>query len=203
MVSKAPPVTQVSIFFRSFRQPTGVRGLPGASNRTTFTRYEADVLVTGVVQGSFRGSVYPDDMDVKGHLPGGTYPVFLGFHKAGTPSDKDLEVRTNGFRPVLVVNGGNRLPVVSNSGSKTHADGIHIHNGYPHWHAHHPMSEGCLLIHPGDWSRFITLFLDAYPKLSDWSAHGSRVGARVGTVTVHCSPPVGDFPMPRRWTALA
>jgi hypothetical protein len=93
--------------------------------------------------------------------------------------------------------------VDSNNRAKTTADGIHIHNGYYHWKAAHPMSEGCLLIHPAEWSNFITLFLDAFPLLSDWSIHGTRVGRQIGMVTVQCSRPMGDFDMERGKTAFA
>jgi hypothetical protein len=71
-----------------------VTGLPGASNKHTSNRYESNVTVAGGLSGHFRGSIYPDNMDVKGHLLNGTYPVFLGFHKPGIPTDDDLEVRT-------------------------------------------------------------------------------------------------------------
>jgi hypothetical protein len=46
------------------------------------------------------------------------------------------------------------------------------------------MSEGCLILHPSDWSAFITLFLNNFPSLADWTAKGRRLGKRIGTVTV-------------------
>ena len=201
--SSSSPIAPVSILFRSSSLPTGVTGLPGAANKHTSTRYESKVSVTGGLSGAFRGSIYPDNLNVKGYLLNGTYNVFLGFHKPGIPTDQDLEVRTNGFRAVLVINQGNSLRVKSNNPAKTTSVGIHIHNGYKHWTATHPMSEGCLLIHPADWSKFISLFLKAFPMLSDWSINGSRVGRQIGTVTVQCSRPLGDFDVLRKETAIA
>ena len=180
----AAPVGDVRITFRSYLLPTGVVGLPGARAAATAGRYESDVTVSGGLNARFRGSTYPDDMDVKGRLVNGIYPLSLGFHKPGRPTAADLAVRTNGFRPVLVVNAGLAVPVTSNAAAKVTADGIHIHNGYRHWTAAKPMSEGCLMLAPDDWPPFISMFLKAFPKLSDWSTDGSRVGRRIGTVTV-------------------
>jgi hypothetical protein len=153
--------------------------------------------------GHFRGSVYPDNLNVKGRLLNGTYKIFLGFHQAGVPTDHDLEVRTNHFRAVLVINRGNSVRVESNNPTKTTSKGIHIHNGYNHWTTAKPMSEGCLILHPADWSHFISMFLKAYPQLTDWSTNGSRVGRQIGTVTVRCSRPIGDFELARGNTAIA
>jgi hypothetical protein len=201
--STVKSVSPVSILFRSVSLPTGVTGLPGASITVTNTRYESSVSVTGGITGKFRGSIYPDNMNVKGHLLNGTYNVFLGFHKEGTPTQRDLQVRTNGFRAVLVINRGNPLHVESNRPAKTTSVGIHIHNGFNHWKAAHPMSEGCLILHPADWSKFITLFLTAFPNLADWSINGSRVGRQIGTVTVQAQRPMGDFPAATGKTAFA
>jgi len=181
------PSGEIDITFFSQVRPTGVAGLPGVKVQTTLSRYEAHVTIGGGLDGRFRGSIYPDNMNVKGRLRDGTYDVYLGFHKPKTPTQHDLVVRTNGFRPVLVLNRGNTLPVISNVASKRTADGIHIHNGYNHWTSSHPMSEGCLLVHPNDWTAFISKFLHAFPKLSDWSTNGSRVGRRIGTVRVICA----------------
>jgi hypothetical protein len=193
----------VSILFHSFTLPTGVAGRPCASSNATATRYESSVLVTGGLSGRFRGSVYPDNMDVKGRLLNGSYQIFLGFHTQGVPTQDKLNVKINGFRPVLVINRGQPVPVLSNSPIKNHSAGIHIHNGYHHWSTGTPMSEGCLLLHPSDWSRFLGLFLDAFPSLSDWSTKGSRIGRKIGTVTVQAFTPMGDFRMPRGGSALA
>ncbi|MGL4551090.1 MAG: peptidoglycan-binding domain-containing protein [Gemmataceae bacterium] len=180
-----PPAGAVSVTFRhGGKKPTGVTGLPGAADHTTGTRYESSVTVSGGVSGTFRGSIYPDDMNVKGRLVDGTYDIYLGFHKPGDPKAADLVVRTNGFRAVLVVNANNNVPVASNLATKTTSNGIHIHNGYNTWNASAAMSEGCLILHPADWSEFLTLFLKAYPDLADWVAGGGRLGKKIGTVTV-------------------
>jgi hypothetical protein len=65
------------------------------------------------------------------------------------------------------------------------------------------MSEGCLILHPADWSKFISLFINAFPKVSDWSINGSRVGRQIGTVTVQAQRPMGDFPAATGKTAFA
>ena len=123
-------------------------------------------------------------MNVKGRIKDGTYDIYLGFHHAGTPTEKDLVVRTNQFRAVLIVNANNSVPVISNSPTKVTASGIHIHNGYNHWVASTPMSEGCLILAPNDWAGFITLFLKGYPSLADWTAGGGRLGKKIGTLKV-------------------
>jgi len=183
----APVTTPTSVlltFRHGSKQPTGVTGLPGADDKATFSRYESSVTVSGGLSGTFRCSIYPDDMNVKGRLKDGSYDVYLGFHKPGTPTVQDLVIRTNGFRAVLVINANGNVPVISNSPSKTTSSGIHIHNGYNTWVAGTPMSEGCLILHPADWSAFITLFLKAYPSLDDWIAGGGRLGKKIGTVSV-------------------
>ena len=94
------PREEIRILFHSATMPTGVNGMPGAANQTTETRYEAVVTVSGGLRGRFKGSIYPDNMNVSGRLLDGTYDVYLGFHKAGHPKEHDLKVRTNGFRAV-------------------------------------------------------------------------------------------------------
>ena len=175
----------VSVVFRhQFKLPTGVTGLKGTEVKTTATRYESAVTVSGGLAGSFRGSIYPDNMDIKGRLKDGAYDLYLGFHKPGTPKLEDLVVRTNGFRAVLVVNANAAVPVTSNSALKRTSDGIHVHNGYNTWTAAVPMSEGCLILAPGDWPGFLKLFLTAYPSLADWTAGGGRLGKKIGSVSV-------------------
>ena len=83
--------------------PTGVTGLPGADKHDTDARYESTMVVSGQVSGQFRLSIFPDDMNVKGRTKDGIYPIFLGFHTPKRPTASDLEVRTNGFRPVIVI----------------------------------------------------------------------------------------------------
>ena len=178
-------VAAISVVFRhQFKLPTGVTGLKGAEVKTTSTRYESSVTVSGGLAGSFKGSIYPDNMDVKGRLKDGAYDLYLGFHKPGASKLEDLVVRTNGFRAVLVVKANAPVPVTSNLASKQTSDGIHVHNGYNTWAAAHAMSEGCLILAPGDWSAFLTLFLKAYPSLADWTAGGGRLGKKIGSVSV-------------------
>jgi hypothetical protein len=174
----------VVTFRHQYKQPTGVTGLPGAEITTTATRYESLVTVSGGLSGAFKASIYPDNMDIKGRIKDGTYDIYLGFHKPGTPKQEDLVVRINNFRAVLVVNANGSVPVISNNPGKITSAGIHIHNGYNHWTAAVPMSEGCLILHPADWPNFIKLFLDAFPKLEDWSTDGTRLGKKIGTLRV-------------------
>src|SRR5262249_16096668 len=162
------PTSVLLTFRHGGKQPTGVTGLPGADNKTTSSRYESSVTVSGGLSGTFRCSIYPDNMNVKGRLKDGSYDVYLGFHKPSTPMVKDLAVRTNDLRAVLIINAIGSVPVISNSPSKTTSSAIHIHNGFNTWVAATPMSEGCLILHPADWPAFITLFLNAYPSLDDW-----------------------------------
>jgi hypothetical protein len=185
VATPSPTVGLISVkFSHGNKQPTGVTGLPGASTMTTSTRYESTVAVSGGLTGNFRGSIYPDNMNVKGRLNDGTYDIYLGFHKPGVPQSSDLVVRTNGFRAVLVVNANNSVPVTSNLASKTTSTAIHIHNGYNSWVASTPMSEGCLILHPSDWPAFIKLFLDKFPNIQDWKSSGDRLGKKIGSVTV-------------------
>jgi hypothetical protein len=142
------------------------------------------VTVSGGLSGIFKGSIYPDNLNIKGRLKDGSYDLYLGFHKPGTATPDDLVVRTNGFRAVLVVNANRPVPVTSNDPAKQTSEAIHVHNGYHSWTAAHPMSEGCLILAPGDWPRFIKLFLDAFPSLADWTAGGGRLGRKIGVVTV-------------------
>jgi hypothetical protein len=160
--------------------PTGVTGLPGAESHRTDGRYESTMTVSGPVHGTFRLSIFPDDMNVKGRIADGTYPIFLGFHDPKKPGPSDLVVRTNGFRAVIVFNANLSVPVKSNNAQKTSATEIHIHNGWYGWKAGMPMSEGCLLVHPDDWTRFITLFLKGFPKLEQWSVNSGWVGEAIG-----------------------
>ena len=180
-----PPSGLVTVVFKNWgKQPTGVMGLPGADVKTTATRYESTVTVSGGSNGTFHGSIYPDNMNVKGRLKDGTYDIYLGFHHSGTPTPADLVPRTNGFRAVLIVNANGTVPVVSNNPAKMTSSEIHIHNGYYTWKPEVPMSEGCLILAPDDWKPFITLFLNAFPDLADWTAGGGRLGKKVGVVTV-------------------
>jgi peptidoglycan hydrolase-like protein with peptidoglycan-binding domain len=149
--------------------------------KTTDPLYESSVTVSGPKSGTFRGSIYPDDMAVKGRIKDGTYGVAIGFHKrSGTPTPADLVARTQGFRAAVVVNDDAPVPVISDSKGKTASSSIHIHNGF---HTERG-SEGCLTLHPSDWPRFIQLFLDAYPNLADWKSRGTYFGKTIGVVVV-------------------
>jgi hypothetical protein len=170
--------------FTGGKRPTGVTGLPGAGSHSTKGRYESTMVVSGYVSGAFRLTIFPDNMDVKGRICDGTYAIFLGFHDPKKPRQSDLEVKTNGFRPVIVFNANLAVPVESNDPNKFTATEIHIHNGWSGWKASMPMSEGCLLVHPDDWAKFITLFLKAYPRLSQWSVNGGWLGQAIGFATV-------------------
>jgi peptidoglycan hydrolase-like protein with peptidoglycan-binding domain len=182
----APPVGTIRVNFRHRgAKPTGVTGLPGATDKTTNTRYESAVTVTGGgLSGSFRGSIYPDNMNVKGRIKDGTYDIWLGFHKDGSPKQEDLVVKTNGCRAALVVNNNGTVPVISNSPTKQTASYIHVHNGFNTWVASTPMSEGCQILHPADWAAFIKLFINAFPNIGDWVTGTSRVGKKIGSLVV-------------------
>jgi hypothetical protein len=180
-----PAVATVTVMFQhQGKLPTGVTGLPGAGVTATATRYESSVTVSGGLAGTFKGSIYPDNLNVKGRLLDGSYELYLGFHKPGTPTADDLVARTNGFRAALIVNANRPVPVASNDPAKQTSEAIHVHNGYHSWTAAHPMSEGCLILAPGDWPRFIKLFLDAFPSLADWTVGGGRLGRKIGVVAV-------------------
>ena len=128
--------------------------------------------------------IFPDDMNKCGRIRDGTYDLSLTFHhKNGTPTAADLVVKTQGdLRPALTVNNCGAVPVVSNNPGKTTSFGINVHNG---WSNTSTGSEGCLTIQPSDWTRFIRIFLDLYPDLSDWyEGNGSWRGRRIGTLNV-------------------
>jgi hypothetical protein len=72
--------------------------------------------------------------------------------------------------------------VTSFNPDKNTSTAIHVHNG---WSPASRGSDGCLTIHPSDWARFIQIFLDLYPDLSDWYAgNGSWRGRNIGTLIV-------------------
>jgi peptidoglycan hydrolase-like protein with peptidoglycan-binding domain len=145
--------------------------------------YESTITLSGGMVGSFVGSIYPDNMAVKGRVKDGTYDLSLTFHrKNGIPTAKDLIVKEQGdLRPALTLNNGNSVPVISDNPSKTTSSGINVHNGFNSNRG----SEGCLTLKPTDWSRFNKLFLTAYPNLSDWYAgNGSWLGKKLGQVVI-------------------
>jgi Putative peptidoglycan binding domain len=153
-----------------------------SSTKGTDALYESKVAISEGAGGSFRGSIYPDDMSVKGRLKDGTYDLYLGFHKreGHTPGAADLVVRTQGFRAALIVKADAQVPVISNNPSKTTSQFIHVHNGFNTKR----FSDGCPTIHPADWSKFIKVFLDAYSSLSDWTAMNAYVGKKIGVLEV-------------------
>jgi GH24 family phage-related lysozyme (muramidase) len=148
--------------------------------KTVNSLYESSVTLSSPNL-TLRGSIYPDDMDIKGRLVDGTYDVHLGFHKrSGTPKQEDLEVRTQNFRAALIVNLDKDVSVTSNSTAKKTSNAIHIHNGFNSKR----YSEGCLTLHPDDWSSFIKIFLQASPKLSDWTSTSTYVGKKIGSLII-------------------
>ena len=154
---------------------------PTSSTKGTDGLYESKVSISGT-SGTFRGSIYPDDMSVKGRIKDGTYDLYIGFHKreGHTPSASDLIVRTQGFRAALIVNADASVPVISNNAAKTTSQTIHVHNGF----SSKRFSDGCPTLHPSDWTAFIETFLKAYPSLSDWTSTNTYVGKKIGVLEV-------------------
>ena len=177
-----PPVP-LSTYRVVFRHGTEPPTDQVADRKNVDDLYESAVTVTGANSGAFRASIYPDDLSVKGRIKDGTYDLYLGFHKRdghAPPTTDDLEVRTQHFRAVLVVQKDHAVPVISDNPSKTTSSAIHVHNGF--YHARE--SDGCLTLHPDDWSDFISLFLDAFPDLGDWTATGTFTGKKIGQLEV-------------------
>lgn len=137
--------------------------------------------------GTFTGSIFPDDLKVRGRLKDGQYDLYLGLHrrskdgKALTPSKSDLVVKSQGWlRPALIVNADRPVPVHSLKPGKTTSTYIHVHNGGRTVRG----SEGCLTLIPDDWARFITIFLERYPDLADWHQDGKYYGRKVAVLEV-------------------
>lgn len=152
-----------------------------SANGGTNALYESTVTVSGPKTGTFRGSIYPDDMSVKGRIKDGTYDLHIGWHKRSrAPNSKDLVARTQGFRAALIVNLDKSVPVISNNPSKTTSSAIHVHNGFNSKR----YSEGCQTLHPQDWAKFIKLFLDQYPTLQQWQATNTYVGVKIGKLVI-------------------
>lgn len=177
------PVGLITVTFaHGDKIPTKTNYKPAVA-ATAGGMYESTITVSGSVNGTFSGSIYPDDMMVKGRIKDGTYPLHIGFHKGGGAAKQDaknLVVKTEGIRAGLLVNARNSVPVISMNSSKTTSVGINIHNGFNSSRG----SDGCLTIMPGDWSRFISLFLNAFPKIEDWHAVGTNTGKKIGEVIV-------------------
>jgi hypothetical protein len=164
--------------------PTGVIGLPAPDVKDTASRYESLVTLSGGLIGTFRGSIYPDNMNEHGRLLDGLHDLYLGFSETGTASIRDLACRVHGFRAVLVINANRQVPVHSNSPARQTSELVHIHNGSNTWTAEVPMSKGSLLLAPTDWQPFMQLFLNAFPHLEDWTAAGGHLGRKIGTVAI-------------------
>ena len=164
------------------RIPTKTK-FAGESRTNSTKMYESFFKVSGAVNGTFAGSIYPDDMTKKGRVLDGTYPLHIGFHKGGGKpklKEADLVVRTKGIRAGLLVNARKGVPVDSDLASKKKSSGINVHNGGNSAR----FSDGCLTIKPGDWPKFIKLFLDAYPDIKDWHTLGSNTGKQIGTLII-------------------
>jgi hypothetical protein len=145
--------------------------------------YESTFTLSGGLTGTFKGSIYPDDMTVKGRVLDGTYPLHIGFHKGGGKPKQtaaDLVVRTEGIRAGLLVNARNSVPVQSDNASKTTSVGINVHNGFNNSRG----SDGCLTLQPSDWSRFIQLFLDGFSNINDWHTVGANTGKKIGSLVI-------------------
>ena len=177
----APPQPAPTLTFKVTFQHHAKKP-PSKSTTNTSDLYESTVTVAGPKTATFRGSIFPDDMSVKGRIKDGSYPISLGFHKrAGhKASAADLVARSDGFRAALIVNNDASVGVISDNPSKTTSSLIHIHNGYKTQR----YSDGCPTLHPEDWKKFIQLFLDSYPNLSNWTSQGGYVGIKIGTLEV-------------------
>ena len=177
------PISTVTVtFFHGGKIPQQTKFVPEVP-ATHAGLYDSRVVVSGGLDGTFSGSIWPDDMMVKGHLKDSTYPLHLGFHKGGGAakqgSDK-LVAATSGIRAGLLVNARNAVNVVSENPSKTTSTGINIHNGF----SSQRFSDGCLTINPTDWSKFIQLFLNAFPNIDDWHALSTNTGKKIGEVVI-------------------
>ncbi len=154
-----------------------------ATAATASGMYESTFKLSGGLSGTFRGSIYPDDMTVKGRVVDGTYPLHIGFHKGGAAAKQtatDLVVRTTGIRAGLLVNARNAVSVQSDDPNKKTSVGINVHNGFVNSRG----SDGCLTLHSEDWSKFIQLFLDAFPKIEDWHTLGNNTGKKIGSLVI-------------------
>jgi hypothetical protein len=165
--------------------PTGTVLKP-PTKATSTGLYESTFTLSGGMTGTFRGSIYPDSMTVKGRVVDGTYPLHIGFHKGGGAAKQpasELTVQTQGIRPGLLVNARNPVPVYSHDAGKTTSVGVNVHNGFNGNRG----SDGCLTLHPDDWAGFIKLFLDGFPNIDDWHAVGTNTGKQVGSLVITAS----------------
>jgi len=164
--------------------PSGTTRKSGEPVDTYDGAYESSFVLSGGLTGQFRGSIWPNNMTKKGHLVDGSYPIHIGFHKGGGKAKQkadNLVVKTSGIRAALLVNARNGVNVNSDTSSKTTSYGVNVHNGLG---SAKRSSDGCPNMPPADWNRFIQLFLDAYPNISDWHTVGTNTGKKVGTLIV-------------------
>lgn len=165
--------------------PTGT--VLKAPTKATFTGlYESTFTLSGGLNGTFRGSIYPDNMTEKGRVVDGTYPLHIGFHKGGGAAKQpasELTVQTQGIRPGLLVNARNSVPVYSHATGKKTSVGVNVHNGFSSSRG----SEGCLTLHPDDWAGFIKLFLDGFKDIDDWHTVSTNTGKQVGSLVIKAS----------------
>ena len=162
--------------------PTGTK-FKVKTSATVTGPYESTFTLSGGLAGTFTGSIYPNDMTVKGHLVDGAYPLHLGFHKGGGKARQGaskLVVAYTGIRPALLVNARRGVKVKSDDPKKTESHGVNVHNGQRSGRS----SDGCPNIPRDEWDRFIRLFLDAFPDIKDWHALYSNTGKKIGELVV-------------------
>ena len=164
--------------------PTKTTFSDGTKSTAGIEMYESTITLSGGgMSGSFKGSIYPDDMTVKGRLVDGTYPLHIGFHKGGGKAKQkvtDLVVRTQGIRAGLLINARNSVSVESNNASKKTSVGVNVHNGFNSKR----YSDGCVTIQPSDWSKFIQTFLDGYTNINDWHTVSNNTGKKIGSIII-------------------
>ncbi len=171
-------LSEVSIVFKHYdRIPRKTHGMTSNFNEI----YESEVTISGGITGSFKGSVWPDDMVAHKRIVDGVWPLHIGFHQGANPTLANLVVETRKVpRAALLVNCRNPIKATNSKKDDTTAKGVNIHNGWVNERG----SEACLTIPAGQWSDFITLFLNAYPNFADWTKLGDRTGIKIGTVEV-------------------
>jgi hypothetical protein len=186
VVPVSPPPANVGLITLTVTHggliPTGTK-FKVATTATASGLYESTFALSGGLTGSFRGSIFPDDMTVKGRVVDGTYPLHIGFHKGGGAAKQaasELVVKTQGIRPGLLANARSAVTVKSDDPGKTTSVGINVHNGFNGSRG----SDGCLTLHPDDWSSFIQLFLTAFPNIDDWHTVGNNTGKKIGSLVI-------------------
>ena len=177
-----PTAPQIRLSIKHGGKTPTKTGSPGMFESTFSLFVEEDRHV-------FTGSIFPDDMTNYGRIKNGFYQLNLCFHKrTGTPTQGDLIVKNNGhvLRPALTVELDQRVPIRSDSPGIQTSGNIHVHNGTE---GNTRGSNGCITVKPNDWARFIQMFIDWYPDLSDWCTVRNGqcscyTGLEVGTLEV-------------------